>query len=113
MKPPAKMPGVSKRAAAIISQLMLEFPEIREGTHMPSIGWMIDSSDERDVVPAPVLGSSKKTDVPSECIVEAYGLALAFVLPTEIEEKYKDSVFDYVHGRFVFVHPSVATWLDK
>jgi hypothetical protein len=113
MKPPVKLPGVSKRAAAMIRQLMSEFYEMDQGEHMPSIVWAIDLVDDEEEVAAPAVGVSKIGDIPNEYIVEAHGLTLAFLLPVEIEEKFKDSILDFVHGNFVFVHPGVATWLDR
>jgi hypothetical protein len=108
------LPSVSKRAVTVIRKLMLELPpDGNPDDHLPSVAWMEDSSDEREIVPAPCLGWHLKEKVPREYIVEAHGLAIAFTLPDEIREKVKDSVLDYVHGNFVFVHPNVSTWLDK
>lgn len=107
-----KLPGVTKRAAAAISQVLLECPEISQGTHMASIGWCFDLTDEGETA-APCLGLSLTKDIPKECIVEAHGLTLAFVLTADIEDKYRNSVLDFVHNQFVFVDPSVAEWFDK
>lgn len=110
-----KLPGVSKRAVAVIRKVLQDMPDGNPEDWLPCVVWLDDSCDEMEVIPGPALGLDykSKSKMPKEYIVQAHGLAIAFDLPREIEEKVKDSILDFVHGNFIFVDPSISTWLDK
>jgi hypothetical protein len=86
--------------------------ETRRARYLPVIGWMIDSDDPA-FVPGPCIGGDREDAIPSEYVVEAFGVRLAFNLPDALLEKYQDCALDYLGGRFLFVDKDALAFVGR
>jgi hypothetical protein len=105
-----KLPEITKRAAWAIGKLMLTVPKKEREGHLPAIVWLTDSN-EPGFVPGPWLGGHPEEKIPTEYIIEAHGIRVAYNLPPDILEKYRDCILDYVGSQFMFIEPSAAKFL--
>jgi hypothetical protein len=108
-----KFPDVTPRTVRAIERLMDSLPaKMKRERWLPIICWEIDSG-EPGSVPGPCIGLDKETIIPSDFVVQAFGMKIAFNLPEEILERHNDYVLDYVGGRFMFVKRSMTTFLGS
>jgi hypothetical protein len=95
-----KLPRVTLRAAQAVSRLMEKHgKELPRQEYVPLIGWVSDST-EPDFVPGPCLAVDRLENIPSELVVEPFGVKPGFILPEEKRLMYENSQLDYIDGDF-------------
>jgi hypothetical protein len=105
------LPEISERAASQIQKLMETLkPDIRD-EYIPTVNWLVESSNANDEVPGPCIGLHRKSDVLPQHVLSAHGIAIAFNLPETIKIQLKDCVLDFIGNRYVFVKKEMAKFL--
>jgi hypothetical protein len=79
---------------------------------LPIICWEIVST-EPGFVPGPCVCLDKEDIIPSDFVVDAFGMKIAFNLSEAILERYNDCILDYVGNRFMFVDRNMTSFLGS
>jgi len=95
-------PGVSKAAAAAIASIMERHAEeVEISDYVPAICWAYDSP-EPECIPVPCIGAHVRAKIPPHLILNYHGLDVVFDLPGDVLMQHRNSVLDFVDGRFFF-----------
>jgi hypothetical protein len=108
----SELPQLTKRAAKEIARLVQTHSnKLKHEEYVPTIGWMISSSNPNEFAPGPCLGLHPIKGVPLNLIRESYGIRVAFNLPNDVMKRYHDHILDYLGNRFVFITRSDAAFI--
>ena len=107
------LPSITKRAAQEISRMVdTLLPErLKRDDYIPVVMWMFDST-EAGFVPGPEIGAHKRSTIPSQYVVEAFGIRVGFSLPDFLLKKYQNCTLDFMGGRFLFIDETMRALLE-
>ena len=100
-----KLPSLTKRAEEKIARLMKDAPKKKDGGNfIPVIVWIFSESGNPNFIEGPFVGGGDEDDnLLTEIVVSSDGRKIAYGLPRDILDKYKDHQLDFDGKGFKFV----------